>query len=205
MFRPVSAEIEPSSTRSALASTIGLAATAISSSASMISPSPISTRPKCPTGLPLRDRCRITPKKISNGDSHDRSSANTCAISAVPTLAPSRIANADDTPISPCATNAPTMVAVALLLCTRHVTPTPASSAESRFDTLRDSSRRRSAPYRRSMPTLTVCVPQTSRATPESSLSSVYIESCLASDFLLGERDPQPQPDENAAAHAIQP
>ncbi|MNE35506.1 hypothetical protein D3C80_1292700 [compost metagenome] len=67
----------------------------------MIRPRPIPTRPNCPARVCLRERKKITPRKISSGDSHDRSKVSTRAISAVPTSAPSMIANAGVKDISP--------------------------------------------------------------------------------------------------------
>ncbi len=158
----------PNSTLTPAASTTGRVAMAISSSASVISPRPISTRPTWPGLLPFQDRCRITPTKISSGDSHDRSSENTCTMMAVPTLAPSMMASAGATAIRPWPTKELTMTAVALLLWTRPVTPRPAAKAVKRLEMLEESTWRRLAPYTRRMPTLTMLVPHTSSATPES-------------------------------------
>jgi hypothetical protein len=101
--------------------------------------------------------CRLmnitTPTKISSGDSHDRSNENTTAIIAVPTSAPSITASAAPVPTSPVPTKDATIRQVAVLLCTRLVTPSPASAAVKRLLKLRAStlaqvSRRRRAARR---------------------------------------------------------
>ena len=94
----------------------------------------------------LRDRKKTTPKKIASGDSHDRSSEKTCAMSEVPTSAPSMIASAGASAMRFWETKELAMSAVALEDCTRLVTPRPAAKAEPRFETLFESTRRRFAP-----------------------------------------------------------
>ncbi|MNT07091.1 hypothetical protein D3C72_1417810 [compost metagenome] len=128
----------------------------------------------------MRERKKITPKKIKSGDSQDRSRVSTRAISAVPTSAPSMMASAGASSIRPWATKELTSSAVALLLCTRAVTPMPAAKASGRRRTLRLSRRRRLAPYTRRIPERTMCVPQMSKATAESRLSSVSMVALLA-------------------------
>ncbi|MNJ80468.1 hypothetical protein D3C77_788610 [compost metagenome] len=64
----------------------------------------------------MRERKKITPRKISSGDSQDRSKVSTRAISAVPTSAPSMIAKAGVMAIRPWPTKEVTSMAVALLL-----------------------------------------------------------------------------------------
>ncbi|MNP67337.1 hypothetical protein D3C76_1631590 [compost metagenome] len=82
----------------------------------------------------MRDRKKITPIKISSGDSHDRSKVSTRAISAVPTSAPSMVASAGVSAIRPWPTNDVTSMAVALLLWTMAVTRIPAMNASQRLD-----------------------------------------------------------------------
>ena len=137
---------EENSTFTPLAVVMGSAAATISCSARMISPRPMATRPSWPRRVCLRERKKITPKKISSGDSHDRSKVRTRAISAVPTSAPSMIARPEDRPIRPWATKEVTSSAVALLLCTRAVTPMPAAKARGARFMLWLSQRRRSLP-----------------------------------------------------------
>ncbi len=146
MSSPESPVSEANSTLTPAACTTGRVAMEISSSASVISPRPISTRPTWPGLLPFQVRWQITPTKISSGDSQDRSSENTCTISAVPTLAPSMMASAGATAIRPWPTNELTMTAVALLLWTSPVTPSPARKAVKRLETLVDRTWRRFAP-----------------------------------------------------------
>ncbi len=109
-------------------------------------PSPIRTRPKRPTLVSCRVRNSTTPTKIRNGDSHDRSNENTSTIRLVPTSAPSITASAGAVPIRPWPAKAATISAVAVLLWSSPVTPSPANSAVKRLLTLWRSSRRRSPP-----------------------------------------------------------
>ncbi len=75
-------------TRTPWAWVMGWVAAITSWSASSIRPRPIATRPICPARVSRRERKKITPKRISSGESHARSSEKTCAMSAVPTSAP---------------------------------------------------------------------------------------------------------------------
>ena len=77
-----------------------------------------------------------TPVKISNGDSHERSNENTTVMRLVPISAPSMMANAAASVITPCETNDDTINPVAALLCTSAVTPRPAAAALRRLRTL---------------------------------------------------------------------
>jgi len=88
----------------------------------------------------------VTPTRIRNGESQDRSSENTSVTSAVPRSAPSITASAGAVAINPCPVNAVTISAVALLLWMRAVTARPAKNALKRFETLRRRMRRRSPP-----------------------------------------------------------
>ena len=133
----------------------------------------MATRPICPARLCLRERNSSTPTQISSGDSQARSRVSTRAISAVPTSAPSMIASAGGSAIRPWATKEVTSRAVALLLCTRAVTPMPAANACGRRATLWLRMRRSCEPYTRRMPVRTMWVPHTSRAMADSRLSRV--------------------------------
>ncbi|MNL06135.1 hypothetical protein D3C87_1267640 [compost metagenome] len=113
---------------------IGVAASTISCNARMIKPRPIATRPIWPSRVCLRERKKITPRKISSGDSHDRSKVSTRAISAVPTSAPSMVASAGVSAIRPWPTKEVTSMAVALLLWTMAVTTIPEMNASQRLD-----------------------------------------------------------------------
>ncbi len=105
-----------------------------------------------------------TPTKMSKGESQLRSNENTTAIMAVPTSAPSITASAAAVGTRPLPTKLATIRQVAVLLCTRLVTPRPASSEVNRLPKLRARMARRFSPNTRSMPVRTMCVPQTSRA-----------------------------------------
>ena len=129
-----------------LAWVMGCTACTISSSASRIKPRPIPTRPSWPARVCLRPRKKITPIKISSGESQDRSKVSTLAISAVPTSAPSTITSAGASATRSWATKEVTSMVVALLLCTSAVTPIPAQKASGFFSTLLLSTLRRRAP-----------------------------------------------------------
>ena len=144
--------------------------------ASSIKPRPISTRPTRPTAVSLREMNSTTPTKMNNGDSHDKSSENTTAITLVPTSAPSITASAAGSPTSPWPTNDDTMSAVAVLDCTTAVTPIPERTAVNRLLTLREMSCRRLAPNTRRMPVRTRCVPQMSRATAANKFNKCFME-----------------------------
>ncbi|MCY1403863.1 hypothetical protein D3C76_1276080 [compost metagenome] len=137
---------EANSTFTPWAWVMGAAASTISCSARMIKPRPMATRPSWPARVCLRDRKKITPRKISNGDSQDKSNVSTRAISAVPTSAPSMMASAGVSVISPWPTKEVTNMAVALLLCTRAVTTMPATKAKGRLDMFWLRTRRRLEP-----------------------------------------------------------
>jgi len=168
MISPVS---EEKITCTPLAWVMGVTACTISSSASRISPRPMPTRPSCPARLCLRPRKKITPIKISSGDSQERSKVRIRAISAVPTSAPSTITSAGASATRSCATNEVTSMVVALLLWTSAVTPIPAQKASGFFSTLRLSTVRNRAPNTRITPVRTICVPQTSSATAEADVA----------------------------------
>ncbi|MGY4524776.1 hypothetical protein ACVWZT_001590 [Pseudomonas sp. TE21394] len=170
MMSPVS---EANSTFTPWAWVIGVAACTISSSARMIRPSPMPTLPSWPARVCLRERKKITPRKISSGDNQDRSSVSTRAINAVPTSAPSMIARAGVMAIRPWPTNEVTSMAVALLLCTMAVTRIPATNANGRLFMFWPMMRRRLEPNTRRMPVRTMWVPQTRSVTDESRLSRV--------------------------------
>ena len=156
-----------------LAWVIGVTACTISSSASRISPRPIPTRPSCPARLCLRPRKKMTPIKISSGDSQERSKVRIRAISAVPTSAPRTITSAGASATRSCATNEVTSIVVALLLCTSAVTPIPAQKASGFFSTLPLRTVRKRAPNTRITPVRTIWVPHTSSATAESRCNNV--------------------------------
>ena len=157
------------------ASDKGRAAFMIICSASRINPTPMATLPIWPVRVPLRDKCSTTPMPINNGASQERSKENTCTTRLVPTSAPSMIASAGVSGINRWLTNDAVMTAVAEEDCTRLVTPSPARKAWNLFATLADRTRRRFAPKTRNTPLRTMCVPHTSRATPERILMSVCI------------------------------
>ncbi|MCY1430306.1 hypothetical protein D9M71_462510 [compost metagenome] len=167
---------EANSTFTPWACVMGAAASTINCRARMIRPRPMATRPNCPARVCLRDRKKMTPRKINSGDNQDRSNVSTRAMSAVPTSAPSMMASAGVSAINCWPTKDVTSIAVALLLCTTAVTTMPAMNASGRLDMLWLSTRRRLEPYTRNIPVRTMWVPQISNATAESRLSRVSIK-----------------------------
>ncbi len=105
-----------------------------------------------PTVVDWRAMKSTTPIKMNSGDNHDRSRENTTAIRLVPTSAPSITASAEGSTMSPWPTKDATINAVAVLDCTRAVTPRPDMTALSRLLTLLARMLRRLAPNTRSMP-----------------------------------------------------
>ena len=140
-------------------------ASVIKRNASSIRPSPMSTRPSRPAVVSGREMYTTTPTKMNSGESHDKSSENSTAITLVPRSAPSITANAAGSAIKPCPTNDETINAVAVLDCTSAVTPTPDMTAAAGVRTLRAIICRSLAPNTRKIPVRTSWVPQTSRAT----------------------------------------
>ncbi|MNS62194.1 hypothetical protein D3C72_952460 [compost metagenome] len=138
----------------------------------------------------------MTPMKISSGDSQERSKVRIRAISAVPTSAPSTITSAGVSATRSCATNDVTSMVVALLLCTRAVTPIPAQKASGFFSTLRLRTVRKRAPKTRITPVRTMCVPQTSRATADSRCNNVSTE--VGSPYCYRFLKPMPETPDSA-------
>ena len=77
-----------------------------------------------------------------------------CTMRVVPTLAPSRIARPETRPTTPCAVNEAVISAVAVLVCSSVVRPSPAANAANRLPSAFDSRWRRSEPKARRMPLL---------------------------------------------------
>ena len=125
-----------SSARTAGDSVSGRVAATISCSARVIRPRPIRTRPNAPTPLFWREMKTTTPTKIRSGESHDRSSENTTAMRLVPTSAPSITASAALVVTRFLPTKEATIRQVAVLDCTRLVTPSPAIRARKRLPKL---------------------------------------------------------------------
>ena len=114
--------------------------------ASIMSPRPMLTRPRCSAFVRCFDRNTMTPTKINSGDSQVKSRDRNTAASAVPMSAPSMMASAGAVAMSPLPANDVVSSAVAVELCRRLVTPKPANSAMKRLSTLTERKRRSSAP-----------------------------------------------------------
>jgi len=127
-----------------------------------------STRPTRPATLAEREMNSTTPTKMNIGESQDRSAENSTAMRAVPTSAPRITASAAGSVTSPCPTKEDVISEVAVLDCTRAVTPMPESAAVNRLRMLCTRILRRLAPNTRSTPVRTRCVPHTSNATAAS-------------------------------------
>ena len=148
-------------------------------------------RPMCSAMVRCFDKKTITPVKINSGDNHVKSRDKNSAASEVPMSAPSMIASAGAVAISPLPANDVVRRAVAVELCSRLVTPSPASIAMKRLSTLTDKNRRSSAPYTRKMLVRTKYVPHTRSAIPERILSrvSMVMSALSAAAAKEGERD----------------
>ena len=146
-------------------------------SASSIKPRPIKTRPTRPAVVSWREMNITTPTKINSGDSHDKSSEKTTAITLVPTSAPSITASAAVRETMPWPTNDETISAVAVLDCTMAVTPIPESTALSRLLTPREINWRKFAPKTRKTPVRTSWVPQTKRAIAAKRFSKCFMDA----------------------------
>jgi hypothetical protein len=146
MSRSTSPVSEAKITLTPAACVIGLVVSMIHCSAMMMRPSPTRMRPKRPILLFSRRRKSTTPEKMRKGESHDRSNEKMSTIRLVPTSAPSMTESAGAVAIRPWPTKDATINAVAVLLWSSAVTPSPAANAAKRLATLCRSTRRRSPP-----------------------------------------------------------
>src|SRR5689334_1896171 len=117
-----------------------------------------------------------TPTKMKSGDSHERSAENSTDISAVPMSAPRITASAAGRVTRPWPTKDEVMSEVAVLDCTRAVTPMPDRAAVKRLRMLWTRILRRFAPKTRSTPVRTRWVPHTSSATAASRFNRCFME-----------------------------
>ena len=175
---------EASKVRTVADSSSGSVASTTRRSASSITPSPISTRPMRPGVVSCRVMNSTTPTKMNSGDSQDRSKENSTAMAAVPTSAPRMTARAAGSGIRPWPTKAEVISDVAVLDCTRAVTPRPDRAAVKRLRMLWANRLRRLAPNTRSTPVRTIWVPQTSRATAAKRLSKCFMNGSLGSELI---------------------
>ena len=107
----------------------------------------------------------MTPAAIMSGDTQLRSNDRTCAVSVVPTLAPSMTASAIDSEISPRPAKEASSSAVAVLDCSTPVRPTPPANAVKRLREQAPIARRSAAPKARVRPVRTMRTPHRRRAT----------------------------------------
>jgi hypothetical protein len=84
------------------------------------------------------------------------SKENSKAIKLVPTSAPSIMIKAVDVKNRPCPTNELTIKQVAVLDCSKLLTPTPEAKAQTGLRTLLDNASRKDPPMTRKMPVRTV-------------------------------------------------
>src|SRR6266851_5758427 len=134
--------------------------------ASSISPRPIATRPRSRVRVCLPRRKAMTPIASSAGAISETLKDSAWTMRVVPTLAPSMTANAGTNVTMPPAVKEVTMSPVAVLLCRSAVAPTPTRKAVKRLRRATLRNRRRSAPKARTIPLPTMCMPQSSSATP---------------------------------------
>ncbi len=109
-------------------------------------PRPISTRPTRPATVAERVMNSTTPTKMNIGESQERSAENSTEISAVPTSAPRITASAAGSVTRPWPTKEEVISEVAVLDCTRAVTPMPERAAVKRLRMLCTRILRRLAP-----------------------------------------------------------
>ena len=88
----------------------------------------------------------MTPIRISAGESQSTLKETIWATRLVPTSAPSMMASAEAVLTMPREANEAAINAVAVLLCSSMVMPSPVENAVKRLRMLRPSARRRSAP-----------------------------------------------------------
>ena len=148
-------------------------------SASSMRPRPMDTRPRSRVRLRVPRRKATTPTSTRGGKTTVMSKASACTISAVPTLAPSMAASAGASATAPEAAKEETISAVAVLLCSAAVTPSPASTARTWPPRAMPSQRCSRLPKARCTPDCTMCRPQSSSAASPASSSSSRA-SCMA-------------------------
>ena len=107
----------------------------------------------------------MTPTAIMSGEIQPRLNDRTCAVSVVPTLAPSMTASAIDKGIRPRPAKEASSRAVAVLDCRMPVRPTPPAKAVNRLREQAPMARRSAAPNARVSPVRTMRTPQSSRQT----------------------------------------
>ena len=156
----------PSRTRTLGALSAGCRVSSRMCSDSSTRPRPMETRPRSLMRLRAPLRNATTPAMNRAGAAAETLKESSCTMRVVPTLAPSRIAKADTSPMAPCAVNDAVIRAVAVLLCSSVVRPSPAAKAANRLPSAFDSRCRRSEPNARNMPDCTMCSPHSSSATP---------------------------------------
>ena len=137
-------------------------------SASSTRPRPIRARPMFRGRVREVTRNVISPASSSTGNINVTSKARAQVTRAVPMLAPSIVARAGTGPITPVAAKELAINAVAVLLCSTRVTPSPASRAVRRRRKALPSTRRRSPPNPRKTPVEIICTPQSRSATSPS-------------------------------------
>ncbi len=93
-----------------------------------------------------------TPTAIIKGDNVERSKVRICATTVVPTSAPSNTASAGAVVMMPWLLKEDVSRAVALLLCSKTVTPRPAKNALKRLERLAPNALRTSLPQASVMP-----------------------------------------------------
>ena len=102
-------------------------------SASNTNPRPIATRPRSLMRVRGAVRKATTPITNSAGAAATTLKDRSWTMRAVPTLAPSKMASAGTRPTRPCAVKDAVMSAVAVLLCSSVVRPSPAARAAIRL------------------------------------------------------------------------
>ena len=141
----------------------------------------MATRPRWRILSELLDRKAITPVAIMSGETQVRSNDRTCAVSVVPTLAPSMTASAIESGMRPRPANDASSSAVAVLDCSTPVRPRPPANAVKRLREHAPIARRSAAPKARVRPVRTMRTPHSSRATLPMTLRMV-LTPCIADE-----------------------
>ncbi|MCY1508874.1 hypothetical protein D9M68_431980 [compost metagenome] len=162
-------------------------------SARSIRPRPIRHWPTLSRRRSSRRRNSTSPASRASGASSEVSKLSNCTTRVVPTLAPSMTASAGARPSVPLAVNEAAIRLAAVALCSRPVTPSPASNASQRLPRRRPSQLRNAVPKPRSTPLEIMWVPHSSKATAPARLISSVVP-CMTELLMDGEGVAWPRP-----------
>ena len=125
----------------------------------------------------------MTPPAIIRGETQPSGKDRICAVSVVPTLAPSITARPIESEISPRPANEASSRAVAVLDCRTPVSTTPPAKAENRLREQAPMARRKLAPKARVRPVRTMRTPHSSRHTLPRTFRMVSTPCMIAESY----------------------